>query len=180
MRVSISGTHSSGKTSLFQCCQEGLRASFPGRVDFIHEVARDVIAAGLPLNEEATVDSYLLYIQFQLQAERRATREHVVSDRSLVDLLAYIETNNDPRIPRRLVDVLREIMWFETRYFDVYCYLPIEFGLELDGVRSADAAYQRAVDDTLRSILDRYGVVYMPVAGSVSERCDRLLALFEE
>ena len=180
MRVSISGTHSTGKTSLFQACQIACSGRFPGEVEFIREVAREVIAAGLPLNQDATVDSYLHYILYQLKAERLATGPHVVSDRSLVDLLAYIETNADPSIPSALVDMLREVLWVETRYFDLYCYLPVEFDLELDGIRPGDIEYRAAVDTTLRDILSRYGVTVARVSGNVSKRCEQLLALFEE
>ena len=180
MRVSISGTHSSGKTSLLRTCQDGLRHRFPNQVDLIREVARDVIRQGHPLNQDATIESYLLYVQLQLEAERLAMKRHVVSDRSLVDLLAYVETNADPGIPAGLADMLREILWVETKYFDVYCYLPVEFPLMLDGVRPVDIAYQAAVDARLRDILSRYGVSVMRVTGSVASRSRQLLALFED
>ena len=144
---------------------------------YVEEVARGVIARGFPLNQDATRDSYYNYILDQLKAERLAGNEIVLSDRSLVDLLAYIRTNNNPEIPLYFLSMLEEIIWLESKYFDVYCYLPIEFGLIVDDVRPEDIEYQIAVDKALQNILTEFKVQQIAVTGSIIERRDFIVEL---
>lgn len=179
MRVSISGSHSTGKTVLTEECYTALSAMYPGDVDMIGEIAREVIARGFSLNQDATVDSYTNYILLQLEAERNASKKHVVSDRSLVDLVAYIFTNNDPRIPAYFVDMVQEIVQLEVKYFDVYCYLPVEFDLVVDDVRPEEKDYQLAVDRTLFSLFSTYGLDVKTITGTVEERTVKILSLFQ-
>ena len=179
MRVSISGSHSTGKTALAEVCYSALNATHPGDVDIIREVAREVISRGFPLNQDATLDSYINYILLQLQAERHATKKYVISDRSLVDLLAYIITNSNSNIPSYFVCMLEEIIWIETCYFDIYCYLPIEFDLVIDDVRPVQKDYQLAVDRTLVNIFSRFHVNIETITGNLGERREKLISLIE-
>ena len=180
MRIAVSGTHSSGKTSLVHACARTLGREYPGQVDVVEEVARDVIAMGFPLNQDASTDSYLQYVRLQLQRERGARAQHVLSDRSLIDLLAYIVVNANPSIPPAFVELLREVVWLETRYFDLYCYLPIEFPMQADGTRPADVQYQRAVDEALRAVLVDYRVPVETVSGALDQRCQQVLRFVQE
>ena len=81
MRVSITGSHSTGKTTLLGAVRELLDEGGTSTVGLIGEVARRVIAMGFPLNQDATVDSYLNYIWLQLHEERVHCERHVISDR---------------------------------------------------------------------------------------------------
>ena len=177
MRISVSGTHSTGKSVLAAAAYEALNAVWRGRVHLIPEVAREVIAKGFPLDDKATVDSYINYVMAQLREERQSVAEHVISDRSFLDLLAYIRTNADPQIPSYFVEMVEEISWLDTRFFDVYCYLPIEFPLVEDGVRGIDEDYRAAVDETLCGLLREYGVKYVTVTGSLAERVNQVVNL---
>jgi len=177
MRVSISGSHSTGKTTLWKACVKALGDEYGKEFAHIEEVARGVIARGFPLNQDATRDSYYNYILDQLKSERLANQKVVLSDRSLVDLLAYIRTNNSPDIPYYFVEMLEEIIWLEKNYFDLYCYLPIEFGLIVDDVRPGELEYQKEVDNTLVNILDEYNLNYVKITGSVEERKRKIMTL---
>ncbi len=178
MRVSISGSHSTGKTCLAQACYDALHTRLPGQVSLIQEVAREVIAKGFPLNRDATVDAYTTYILLQLAGEREAGTAHAISDRSLIDLVAYMRTNAAPHIPRYFQQMVEEIVWREKEYFDLYCYLPIEFPLVVDDVRPEEEAYRAAVDRTLIEVLDHYRVAAVEVRGTLEDRRDQVLALF--
>lgn len=178
MRVSLSGSYSTGKTTLAKACLAPLRARYGPDFSYIEEVARTVIARGFGLDRAATIDSYVVYIQLQLEAEREADTPHVLSDRSLIDLLAYIRYNDEASVPKYVTEMLEEVVWLESRYFDVYCHLPIEFPLQDDGVRTVDEQYRAAIDDTLVSVFERYGVTVRTVTGSPDERRATLLGLF--
>lgn len=178
MRLSISGSFCTGKTTLAKDLVARLDEDRPGQVDYIPEVARRIIEMGYPLDKGGTVESYLVYVAEQYACERGARRRHVVSDRSLVDLLSYLRHNRDPGIPAVFERMLEEIVWRETEYFDVYAYCPIEFPLETDAIRPADEDYRRGVDDALRALLAELGVTVQNVSGDRRSRVDALLPLF--
>lgn len=177
MKVSITGSHSTGKTTLASAVTKTLRERGTNSVGLIEEVARRVIAMGFPLNQEATIHSYLHYIWFQLKEEREHREKYVISDRSLVDLLGYIRTNNDTKIPQYFVSMLEELLWRESVCFDLYCYLPVEFPLEIDHVRPADVEYQKAVDTNIQQILQEYRLPYECITGSLDDRCKQVVRL---
>lgn len=178
MRISISGSHSTGKTTLVERCFGALVARYPSQVGIIREVARDVIANGFPLNQDATCDSYVNYIMAQLVAERHAIEPNVLSDRSLVDLLAYIRANSDGRVPDYFVKMIEEILYIESSYFDLYCYLPIEYPLVMDDVRPSEEDYRAVVDAELIRVLDDYHLPYETICGDVEERVAKIISLF--
>lgn len=177
MKVSITGSHSTGKTTLARAVAKILRKRGASSVGLINEVARRVIALGFPLNQDATIHSYLNYIWFQLKEERERVEKYVISDRSLVDLLGYIRTNNDTSIPKYFVSMLEELLWRESAYFDLYCYLPIEFPVQIDHVRPSDVEYHKAVDTSILQILQDYRLPYEHITGSMEDRCKQVLGL---
>ena len=177
MKVSITGSHSTGKTTLASAVSKILRKSGHSSVGLINEVARRVIAMGFPLNQDATIHSYLNYIWLVLKEERECVEKFVICDRSLVDLLGYIRTNNDTSIPKYFVSMLEELLWRESAYFDLYCYLPVEFPLEIDDVRPSDVDYQKAVSNSIQQILQEYRLPYECITGSLDERCKKVVKL---
>lgn len=175
MRISVSGSHSTGKTCLAKLLYRKLSQEYPNQVTLIDEVARRLRRQGLPLNQEATLGTYISYIYEQLKAERVCTTMYVVSDRSLVDLLAYILANANPRIPKKLDFMVEEIIFRETNYFDLYVYSPIEFSLVLDDVRPADIEYQELVDEKIRYVLHTLDAPVLRVSGPVQRRVNRVI-----
>lgn len=177
MRISVSGSHSTGKTTLVDTVSSRLEFIYPGKCCRIQEVARIVIARGFPLNRDATIHSYFHYVLEQLRAERFADLPYVVSDRSLVDLLAYVRTNANPAIPSYFVAMLEEVFLCESHYFDLYCFLPVEFSLVMDDVRPADREYQLAIDHTLRELLIEYKLPYEIIQGDIESRTEKVIEL---
>ena len=176
MRISVSGSFSTGKTSVVNAVVQRLQSSGGPRVGVISEVARRVLAQGHLLDRDATIESYLCYVREQLTAERRHWgNRYVLSDRSLLDLLAYVRVNDDPAIPQDFPPLLEEIVWQETRFFDLYCYLPVEFEPVPDGEREVDPTYQREVAGEMRRLLDEFGVPVRDLRGSLEERTQALL-----
>jgi hypothetical protein len=176
MRIAICGTHSTGKSVLLDACMSALELLYPGRVSAIAEVAREIIADGFPLNQHATTDSYINYVLRQLAAERRVLgNEYIVSDRCLFDLLAYMRTNKDPRVPGYLISMVEEVAWLEQQFFDMYCYIPIEFPLQADEVRPIQEDYRAAVDKTLLQVFRDHAVVPVVLTGSVHNRKEAVL-----
>ncbi|GAH16683.1 unnamed protein product, partial [marine sediment metagenome] len=62
--------------------------------------------------------------------------------------MAYVTTNNSPKIRNRYLNLIEEVVFEESKRFDCYVYIPIEFQLVLDNVRPLDISYQKEVDNT--------------------------------
>jgi nicotinamide riboside kinase len=175
LRISVSGAFSTGKSTLIDAAARRLR-EVGHKPAVIAEVARGVLAAGYLLDREATIESYLFYVRQQLAADRACSDAGLLlSDRTLIDLLAYVVVNDDPAIPREFVDLLAEIVRYETEFYDLYCYLPVEFAPAADGEREVDPAYQQVVSRRLRELIDEFGVSVVELRGTVTERVETLL-----
>jgi nicotinamide riboside kinase len=151
LKVAFIGTHGVGKTTL---CY-GLAARLKARdyaVEVVHEVAR---RCPLPINEETSYESEAWILHTQIAEEIVAQHRYpvVVCDRSALDNYVYMLLSA-PRRPEldSLVDA-----WTAT--YDMLVHVPIVDEPSPDGVRSADPAFQRAVEELLEREMERRGLV---------------------
>ena len=179
MRIVLTGSHSTGKTSLANAVRDALAAKGVTDVAMVREVGRDLIESGVPLNEDITSDACVRYITKQLQRERACGNRHVISDRSLLDLLAYVLVNDDARTPASYRAMLEEIVHVESLRYDQYVFLPVEFALMPDPVRPAGEPYRQAVSDMIRRLLAQFGLPVLKIRGSLEERVAQVAALFD-
>lgn len=161
MRVAIVGTHSTGKTTLLE--------SLSGHLDLpiLSEVAREKIAESdkLPhlMTEIERGEFQKLVLEEQMRRESSSGR--FIADRSVFDAVAY--AFDTPHY-----DALRIRAGAHASAFpyDRVFFLPIEFPLKGDGIRSEDEAYRETVDRELRKLLDRAEIPYETVRGNREER----------
>ncbi len=172
--ISISGTHSVGKTTLANQLIESITDL---DVALIPEIARILISKGFLLNQNITEWGIINYVQEYLFHERTVCSDVLISDRSLIDLLAYIKTNNSLKIRPKYIELVEEIVFAESKRFDYYFYIPIEFPLELDNVRPSDVNYQKSVDITLCKLFDIYKINPIVLSGSISQRTSKALEI---
>jgi hypothetical protein len=66
----------------------------------------------------------------------------------------------------------------ESKFFNLYCYLPIEFPLLIDDVRPVDEIYRKLVDKMIRSILKEYKLNFVEISGTIENRTNQLVELF--
>jgi predicted ATPase len=178
MRVSVTGSHATGKTTVIRAFAASRGADEP-HVELIHEVARDLITAGYQMNDEVTPESFSRYIFLQLQRERMAAESrHVLSDRSLLDLLAYVTASPNTSLSSLHVELLEELVWLESKYFDHYAYVPVEFERVVDEVRPADRMYQTRIDARIRELLVEFNLPTSIVSGNIETRTQQLATLF--
>lgn len=63
----------------------------------------------------------------------------------------------------------------------LFIYLPIEFGIENDGVRPTDVEFQKQVDESMRKLIYAFGIAPRVVSGTVDERLETILKyIFDE
>lgn len=181
MKIAFTGTHSTGKTTLINSIKDSIICSPTISVKYVTEVARKIISRGFPLNNLATKDSYVNYINDQLNAERDIDNYDLfISDRTLLDPLAYMITNKSfpsPFIEDYFIQMMENVWLLEQSRYDLYVYFPIEFPLVADGVRPDDEKYRAAVDKVILSTLKKYDINYVTITGSIEERKSQLIKL---
>jgi nicotinamide riboside kinase len=145
-KVALIGSHGVGKTTL--CF--GLAARLKARdlaLDVVHEVAR---RCPLPINEATSVasESWILHTQIGEELIAQARYPLVLCDRSALDNYVYLllAAGRQPGL-EALVD-----FWMGT--YDLLVRVPIVDQPAPDGIRAADPAFQRAVEERLAAELE--------------------------
>lgn len=145
MRIGFTGAQGSGKTTLAKLLEQDRS------VQFVPSTARIAMQSGYKINTEADPLSQLLTTVSRFTAEQDAIGDIIVSDRTLLDSLAYTtyqfnhvwqgQDRNDFYMQTSF-DFVADAM---LRY-DYIFYFPPYFAPEDDGVRSADLEYQAEID----------------------------------
>lgn len=147
-KIAFIGTHGVGKTTL---CY-GLASRLKRRdvsIDVVHEVAR---RCPLPINEETSVaaQSWILHTQIAEELVAQSRYPVVICDRSVLDNYVYL------LLAAGRHQALEDLMEFWIRSYDFLIHVPLIEQPSPDGIRSADPAFQRAVDERLvRELGDR-------------------------
>ena len=177
MRIAISGTHRSGKTSL----AEALAAHLP-KHESVEEPYRALEEDGFDFNHPPGLEDFEAQLEWSLE-RLHEDETAVVFDRCPVDMLAYIAEHEeaeafdlDEHLPR-----VRAAM----QTLDLIVFVPIESHDRISFSRSDDEQGSRgAVDEQLREILieDAYefGVEVLEVAGSLEQRLRMVLSRIQE
>jgi len=149
-KLAFIGSHGVGKTTL---CY-GLAARLKARdtsLDVVREVAR---RCPLAINEETglAAQSWILHTQIAEETIAEHRYDVVICDRSVLDNYVYLllaagsQPGLEPLIEK----------WMET--YSLLMYVPICERPSSDGIRSANPAFQRAVDERLHEELQKRGL----------------------
>jgi nicotinamide riboside kinase len=170
-RVTFAGSFSTGKTTL---------ANLFARewdLPLLPEPAREVLELGFTLDMNATPECETLIFLKQLRNE--LTHDSFVSDRSMLDVVAYADWVFEHEREARKEDHL----WLESKQiielslrgrYDYVFYLPIEFPIVLDGVRPDDTGFQADIDRRMKSLLDSHDIEHHTLTGSIEERQEQV------
>lgn len=167
MKIAIAGSHGTGKTTFAKALAKRLGFSY------IHDIVREeALKKGWAINENTPpeVQRWLVDRQSELEA---VTPEGWVADKCLFDYWVYAEIifSKD----KETLEDIRNRVERNARY-DVVFYLPIEFPMELDGIRSEDLQFQKEVDSRYRKYLEESGIEYIVISGSVEQRVNQALS----
>ena len=150
LKFAFIGSHGVGKTTL---CY-GLAARLKRRdvaLEIVHEVAR---RCPLPINAVTTADAQRWILHTQLAEEILAASRYplVLCDRSVLDNYVYflLASGPDPVLDRLVSD------WLAS--YDLLIQVPILAAPQADGIRAADPAFQRAVEERLRDEIATRGI----------------------
>ncbi len=188
MHTAFIGTHGVGKTTVF----ERVKSLRPDIACFSSAVRHQLPAFGLGhlfrdvcprfgigafqlfnMNAWAVIDPKLNSL---LEPGR-----HVLTDRSVIDSMAYFLAMRDTFIDMFVEPIVQAIATHYARLYDLFFYFPHGlFPLVGDAVRPSDVAFQKRVDDCIPQALELLGVppskVHRLVATSIEARVEEVLA----
>ena len=146
MKLALIGTHGVGKTTLaYEICS--LLKKAEQNVEIVTEVAR---RSPYPVNAATTLEGQLWILHAQIVAELEASHRapHVVTDRSVLDNYCYL-VNKFGRQPQ----LEPWLAWWMDTYSLLVGIPPVENGIQSDGFRSEDRAFQMRIHSLLLELL---------------------------
>lgn len=103
-----------------------------------------------------------------------------IMTRCPLDTIAYAMADDDitDHTTSECLKVLQEDDKFRKALeSSLFIYLPIEFGIEDDGVRPTDVEFQSRVDEAMHKLMNMFGILPKVVSGTVEERLESILEL---
>jgi len=167
MRIAIIWSHSTWKSTLIK---ELDTLGYP----IIEEVSRRVIKKvwiePITMSEIAFLGFETMVYNVQIQEEDKL--QDFISDRWVIDILAYCKWRIaydfiKPWVDKRLLEVK----------YDYIFYIPIEFGLVQDDVRSKEKTYQQEIDNNIKELIKEYNLKVITIKWSVEERVNKVVQL---
>lgn len=163
MKIVVAGSHGTGKSSFAR----GLAKRLGG--NYIYDTVREEVVPKkiFTINESTPPEGQIWLIARQWELER-TTPETWVADKCLFDYWVYARDDFD--------EYVKKTIWLfierNTRY-DFVFYLPIEFPMELDGVRSENDEFQKEIDRRYRKLLDDLKIKYIALPSFIKESASK-------
>lgn len=168
-RIILTGAQGTGKTTLMNAlASDGTRTISHIR-KFAAEKNIDISTAS-----EAGQKEFFKSLKKEL-----SSKKNYVSDRGLTCVAAYtFDKTVAGEITKKTADKqYMDIVKFHTENPDILLvYVPIEFEIEDDGVRTTNKEHQATIDFLIKNILETSGINYITVTGTVEERVSQIEA----
>lgn len=176
-RIILTGSHGTGKTTVLNMFKE---SGYPVVTEVVRKLNRE---DGIKINEQG--DRAGQQTIFNTYYELLKQPEYV-SDRGLTDVVAYTKYLVDHK--KVDSDVLESQLSWLKKFHEgnpdiLYCFFPIEFGIEDDAVRSTEQGFQKEVNDNIKWIISYLatetdsGIEWITVHGEPEERFNQILEM---
>ena len=166
MRIAISGTHYSGKTSLL----EALMKAFP-KYEFYEEPYHAMEEDGYEFSDPPSLEDHEAQLEYSLNLIRESAG-NAFFDRGPVDFLAYAETVEGG--PGGILDQFQDEIVEALETLDLIVFLPIEAPDPIPVPRSEDLEFREAVNENLQRLLEKSfvlrAVLVLELRGSLDQR----------
>lgn len=150
MKIAISGSHGTGKSSFARGLAKKLGANY------IHDIVTDeFVKEGFVINESTSPQLQIALVGHQWRLEQ-TTPQPWIADKCLFDYLVYARDDFKGYIKKTI-----EMFVKNDAHYDFVFYLPIEFPMEFDNIRSPDLNFQKLMDERYRKLLDDLGIRYI-------------------
>lgn len=146
MKILITGTHSTGKSTLLD---ELKKLPELQSYSFIGGITREAKNLGFKINEDGDWKTQLYCAARDVINLLENENKDVIYDRSIIDTFIYTEyliTRSCGSFDHRAFHIIRDLYLHFQGWFDVVFWLRPEFNIENDGVRSLDTLFQKDID----------------------------------
>ncbi|QVL57982.1 MAG: hypothetical protein KFB93_02565 [Simkaniaceae bacterium] len=174
MRISVSGTHFSGKSTLIKALLKAL-PNYAGIDEPYFLLEQEGYEFSIPPLLEDYEAQFKRSIQLILES-----RSHTIFDRCPLDFLGYAFAVGEKRVDlKSWIEDMEEAI----RLLDLIIFLPIEYRDRIAIPPSEDKKLRRIVDENLQEIFldDSLGILenikVLEVTGSLEKRVERILPL---
>ena len=164
MKIAIVGAHGVGKTTLSKLIAKEFN------LPIIPDVVVEAQQKGFTINENTPLETQFWLFARQLELEKNMG-DSWVADKCLIDYSVYA----DVLLPDDRAKTLLAEMISRNADYDYIFYLPIEFPIKADGIRSTDPVFQKNIADRYLTVLNNWGNKFHIVSGSVAERLTGVL-----
>lgn len=171
MKIILTGAQGTGKTTVLN--------EFNGTdFELVTEVVRNLAKKGVKINKDGDEKGQTKI--FNEYKNIFTSKDHFISDRGLIDVVAYtVWLARNGKVSEKFADKqIKQLHKFMISNPDIfYCYFPVEFDLEDDGVRDMDATFRDEISDIILSLLGALGVSFVVIQGSVEDRVAKVQSL---
>lgn len=157
IKIGITGTHSTGKTSFFDAIQQDLER-LKLTVHRLGNFARDARSLGFPILTEHTFESTLWIMAqcMRLEAEASLSSDVILIDRPVMDALGYLRAAlrlSGRTISERQLNELTTIVKAHTPDYDLLIRTSLDAGIELGLGRDQDAQFRDAAASSIETLI---------------------------
>ena len=174
MRIAVSGTHCTGKTTLI----EAFIAAHP---DFDYEPEPYVALVedyGEDFSSEPSLEDYLRQLEFYVERVGHfSVSDKVIFERSPLDFLAYILALKDLKrddLDQALLAATEKQVTSAMRNLDLIVFLPLYDARDIDLPEDEDPRLRIRVDHRLVEMFERFDVAVPEVLGTTEDRLRHL------
>ena len=173
-RLHFVGAQGTGKTTILNHYKDQ-------GYNVITEVVRELAKQGTNINEMGDdVGQKTIFKEYQKLLK---SKKGYISDRGLSDVASYtVFLTLTERVKKALAD--KQFLAVQKFHQDnpdiIVCYIPIEFPVEDDGVRSTDENFRSSIDFMIKNLLDCANIPYHTITGTVEERVAMIDKLLQE
>jgi thymidylate kinase len=176
--VGVSGTHSTGKTTLARALLNALQRNGLSCM-LVTNLVRDLSARGYSIGKSADVCLNLALLSaFVEHILHGYELDVLILDRTQADLWAYAGLS--PAVPEEYLRLLETLARVPAIAPELVIYLPIEFCMASDNARPDDERYRLDVDRRIQEAFRRFSWCPVTLRGSIQQRFDNAYALINE
>lgn len=170
MRIALTGTHSTGKTSILE---ELRKEIFFNNYIFINEITRSLLKKGLTINENGNDATQVEIIRCHLNNLQYINS---VMDRCFLDGIVYTHyLYNHGKLQEETFNNALTLFEKHIECYDFLFYFEPEFPIKDDGIRSTSISFQEEIASLFQNYIKKYSLIIYPVCGTIADRKNLIL-----